>query len=166
VGPVRATFDARFELHDVVPRESYTIRANVKGGPAGFAKGEAHVRLSDDAEATWLHYTINASVGGKLAQVGSRLIDGTARKMAEDFFACFGREMSGEEVASREAAGAGEEAVEAGEESRSEDRSQSGDRSHGEDRHPAGARQYEGGGRWMIWVVAFVVLLLAILFAL
>ena len=76
---------------------SYTLTANVKGGAAGFGKGSARVALDEDGGSTLLRYTVNANVGGKLAQVGSRLIDAAARKMADDFFTAFGREISGEE---------------------------------------------------------------------
>lgn len=143
VGPVRATFNAELTLIDVVAPERYTIRADVKGGPAGFARGTAHVSLRDVDDGTLLAYRVDANVGGKLAQVGSRLIDGTARKMADDFFAAFHREMGG----------SGEEHAE----SRPEDRSH-------EDQ-AAGSGRYESGGRWMVWLAAFVALLLALLFA-
>jgi uncharacterized protein len=135
VGPVRATFTAELTLIDVVAPERYTIRADVKGGPAGFARGTAHVNLTESDDGTLLAYRVDANVGGKLAQVGSRLIDGTARKMADDFFAAFHREMGG----------SGDGASE----SRSEDRSHT----------------YESGGRWLVWLAAFVALLLALLFA-
>jgi hypothetical protein len=96
VGPVSATFQAELNLQNVEPPNGYTIQANVKGGAAGFGKGTAAVSLREDAGATLLAYQVKASVGGKLAQVGSRLIDGAARKMADDFFATFGEEISGE----------------------------------------------------------------------
>lgn len=95
IGPVSALFKAQISLQDVAPPDGYVIDANVKGGPAGFAKGQARVDLEADGTDTILRYTVKASVGGKLAQVGSRLIDGAARKMAEDFFLAFGREVSG-----------------------------------------------------------------------
>jgi len=96
-GPVSATFQAQLVLSDLQPPSSYTLTANVKGGAAGFGRGTAQVNLHDDNGATLLCYTINANVGGKLAQVGSRLIDAAARKMADDFFAEFRREISGEQ---------------------------------------------------------------------
>src|SRR5690606_39882302 len=89
IGPVSATFDADLALENIQPLQSYTIDGSVKGGAAGFARGAAHVKLTDEGPATLLQYTVDASIGGKLAQVGSRLIDGAARKMAEDFFARF-----------------------------------------------------------------------------
>ena len=97
IGPVSAVFTAQLLLSDVTAPERYTITANVKGGPAGFGKGTANVVLADgdDAGTTRLSYTVDASVGGKLAQVGSRLLDGAARKMADDFFSAFGTVVGG-----------------------------------------------------------------------
>jgi carbon monoxide dehydrogenase subunit G len=89
VGPVSATFHGRVALSDVVPLTSYTISGEGKGGAAGFAKGSAAVRLADEADGTLLSYDVKASVGGKLAQLGSRLIDGFAKKMADSFFQNF-----------------------------------------------------------------------------
>lgn len=89
VGPVSATFHGRVSLADVVPLTSYTIAGEGKGGAAGFAKGSAAVSLADDADGTLLTYDVKASVGGKLAQLGSRLIDGFAKKMADGFFDSF-----------------------------------------------------------------------------
>ncbi|MBF9034703.1 carbon monoxide dehydrogenase [Rhodobacterales bacterium HKCCE2091] len=87
VGPVKATFKGAVTLSDIVPEESYRISGEGKGGVAGFAKGAAVVRLSDTADGgTELAYEVEATVGGKLAQLGSRLIDGFARKMADEFF--------------------------------------------------------------------------------
>ena len=90
VGPVSATFNADLNLSDLNPPSSYTLNGSVKGGAAGFGKGAAHVSLVEDGSATILRYQVDANVGGKLAQVGSRLIDGAARKMADDFFRKFG----------------------------------------------------------------------------
>jgi carbon monoxide dehydrogenase subunit G len=94
VGPVRAKFNGRVTFSDLDPPESYTIAGEGKGGAAGFAKGSARVELESDGEVTILRYTVKADVGGKLAQVGSRLIDGTAKKMADDFFARFAEELA------------------------------------------------------------------------
>src|SRR6266446_4536354 len=80
VGPVRATFGGKVRLSDLDPPQSYTINGEGSGGVAGFAKGGAKVNLAEDGGATVLHYEVRAQVGGKLAQVGSRLIDGVARK--------------------------------------------------------------------------------------
>ena len=90
VGPVSATFTGEVKLTDLDPPKSYTLVADAKGGAAGFGKGTAKVSLADDGAATILRYEVEGSVGGKLAQVGQRLIDGAARKMADDFFAKFG----------------------------------------------------------------------------
>jgi carbon monoxide dehydrogenase subunit G len=90
IGPLSATFDADVKLADLDPPNGYTLLASVKGGAAGFGKGTAKVALADDGAATVLRYDVDGSVGGKLAQVGQRLIDGAARKMADDFFAKFG----------------------------------------------------------------------------
>ncbi|MDX2145827.1 MAG: carbon monoxide dehydrogenase subunit G [Rhodospirillaceae bacterium] len=91
IGPVKASFKGMVTLSDIDPPNGYTIRGEGKGGAAGFAKGGAKVRLSDaDAGATLLRYEVDASVGGKLAQIGARLIDSTAKKLADEFFAKFG----------------------------------------------------------------------------
>lgn len=90
VGPVKAKFGGRVTLSDLDPPNSYTITGEGQGGAAGFAKGGAKVQLADDpAGGTLLTYTASAQIGGKLAQIGSRLIDGTAKKMAGDFFSAF-----------------------------------------------------------------------------
>lgn len=89
VGPVSATFNGKVTLNDLNPPESYTIAGEGKGGAAGFARGGAEVRLAEDGPDTILRYTAKADVGGKLAQIGSRLIQGTAKKMADDFFGKF-----------------------------------------------------------------------------
>ena len=88
VGPVRAGFTADIALCDVVPLESYRLDVRVKGGVAGFANGTATVRLDelDGGRATLLHYVIEGAIGGKLAQLGSRLVAGAARKMTASFF--------------------------------------------------------------------------------
>lgn len=87
VGPVRATFSGHVMLTNVVPPESYVLVGEGKGGVAGFAKGEAAVTLvSAAAGMTMLHYRVTSSVGGKLAQLGARLIEGTAKGYADTFF--------------------------------------------------------------------------------
>jgi carbon monoxide dehydrogenase subunit G len=106
VGPVNAKFGGAVTLSDINPPESYTISGEGKGGAAGFAKGGAKVRLEDDGGATLLKYEVEAKVGGKMAQLGSRLINSTAKKMADDFFKSF---------AERAAGGAGGEAEKAAE---------------------------------------------------
>ena len=89
VGPVKATFKGTVSLSDIVPLESYTISGEGKGGAAGFAKGGARVKLSDVEGGTELSYEVEARVGGKLAQIGSRLVDGFAKKLADKFFSNF-----------------------------------------------------------------------------
>ena len=89
VGPVSAKFAGKVTLSDLDPPNGYTISGEGQGGVAGFAKGGAKVNLKDDSGGTLLSYAVQAQVGGKLAQIGSRLIDATARKMAEEFFARF-----------------------------------------------------------------------------
>ena len=89
VGPVRAKFTGSVTLSEIDPPNGYTISGEGSGGPAGFAKGGAKVLLSDDPTGTKLSYSVDATVGGKLAQIGSRLIDSTAKKMANDFFGRF-----------------------------------------------------------------------------
>jgi carbon monoxide dehydrogenase subunit G len=94
VGPVRATFSGKVTLSDLDPPQGYTISGEGSGGVAGFARGGAKVNLTEDGAATVLTYAVQAQVGGKLAQVGSRLIDGVARKMAGDFFGSFAAAMA------------------------------------------------------------------------
>ena len=89
VGPVKATFKGAVQLSEMVEPESLTITGEGKGGAAGFAKGGAKVRLEADGDQTILHYDVEAKVGGKLAQLGSRIIDGFAKKMADQFFENF-----------------------------------------------------------------------------
>ena len=96
VGPVNATFQVKISLEDIQAPNSYTLRGEVKGG-AGVAKGEAKIALAvvDGKAATDLTYAVTASVGGKLAQVGSRLVDSAARKMSDEFFAAFEQQLKG-----------------------------------------------------------------------
>lgn len=89
VGPVKATFNGEVALSNLNPPESYTISGEGKGGVAGFAKGGADVHLAEEGGETTLSYAVNAQVGGKLAQLGSRLIDSTAKKLADQFFKTF-----------------------------------------------------------------------------
>ena len=99
IGPVSAKFAGKITLSDIVPPESYTIAFDGSGGVAGFGKGHAQVRLVPlppdgvGQESCELHYTVHATVGGKIAQLGQRLIDGAAKGMAEDFFKRFDEEM-------------------------------------------------------------------------
>lgn len=95
VGPVSAKFKGKVTLADVDAPNAYTLIFEGQGGVAGFAKGRANVRLSPEGEATRLQYTAKAIIGGKLAQVGSRLVDGVAKKLAENFFTKFNEHVSG-----------------------------------------------------------------------
>jgi len=95
VGPVKATFKGAVRLENVNAPESYTIAGEGKGGVAGFAKGSADVSLVEVEEGTELSYKVDAQVGGKLAQLGSRIIGGFARKMADQFFERFQEEVEG-----------------------------------------------------------------------
>jgi len=95
VGPVSARFGGKVTLSDLDPPNGYKISGEGTGGPAGFAKGGATVKLADDGDGTKLSYVVEANVGGKLAQIGSRLIDATARQMAENFFAKFAEIVGG-----------------------------------------------------------------------
>ncbi len=97
VGPVTAKFTGKVQLSDVDAPNGYTISGEGQGGVAGFAKGGAKVQLADDGAGTLLTYEANGTVGGKLAQIGSRLIDSTARKMADDFFDKFAEAVGGAE---------------------------------------------------------------------
>lgn len=98
IGPVKATFNGEVALTNIKAPESYTISGEGKGGPAGFARGGADVHLAEDGSDTILTYEANAKVGGKLAQLGSRLIDSTAKKLADQFFDCFAAKASGIEA--------------------------------------------------------------------
>ena len=89
IGPVAAKFTGKITLSDVNPPHSYTISFEGQGGPAGFGKGNAKVLLSPHGTGNTLSYEVHASVGGKVAQMGQRLIDGVAKSMAEDFFKRF-----------------------------------------------------------------------------
>ena len=97
VGPVKATFGGKVTLSDLDPPNGYRITGEGSGGVAGFAKGGAAIRLEAAGEnETILHYEVNSQIGGKLAQLGGRLIDSTAKKLAGEFFAKFGAVVSAE----------------------------------------------------------------------
>jgi carbon monoxide dehydrogenase subunit G len=95
IGPVSASFSGKVTLSDIDPPNGYKISGEGQGGVAGFAKGGAVVTLRDDGGATVLDYNVDAQVGGKIAQVGARLIDGTARKLADEFFGKFAATIGG-----------------------------------------------------------------------
>jgi carbon monoxide dehydrogenase subunit G len=95
IGPVKARFGGKVTLTDIVPPKSYKISGEGQGGAAGFAKGGAEVDLEPgDAGGTLMRYKVNAQIGGKMAQIGARLIDGTARKLADQFFDNFVKAVS------------------------------------------------------------------------
>ena len=93
IGPVSAKFTGKITLSDIHPPNSYKISFEGQGGPAGFGKGDSAVTLTPNDAGCELAYTVHASVGGKIAQLGQRLIDGAAKAMAEDFFKRFDNEM-------------------------------------------------------------------------
>lgn len=99
VGPVKATFGGKVSLENLDPPNAYRIVGEGSGGVAGFAKGGAAVRLEEDGpDATILHYEVDAQIGGKLAQLGSRLIDSTAKRLAGEFFTKFGEIVAPTEI--------------------------------------------------------------------
>ena len=100
VGPVKATFGGKVTLSDLDPPNSYRITGEGSGGVAGFAKGGAFVRLEAESDdVTLLHYDVDAQIGGKLAQLGGRLIDSTSKKLAGEFFTAFGALLGGDAAA-------------------------------------------------------------------
>ncbi len=100
IGPVKASFTGKVTLSDIDPPHGYTLSGEGQGGAAGFAKGSAKVKLTEqDPETTLLAYTVSAQVGGKLAQIGSRLVDGAAKKIADDFFVRFAAGLAEQEGA-------------------------------------------------------------------
>jgi carbon monoxide dehydrogenase subunit G len=136
IGPVSATFKADLALSEVVPPESYTLTVNAKGGAAGFGKGVAKVALDEVDGETLLRYSVDGSIGGKLAQVGSRLVDIATRKMADDFFAKFGAAVATPVAAETEVAD--------------------------ERRKP----RFEATGQRVIWLMVFAALIVALILAL
>ena len=95
IGPISARFTGKVQLTDLDPPNSYRISGEGQGGVAGFAKGGANVHLSDDGAFTVLKYDVKAQVGGKIAQLGARLIDATSKQMADMFFDRFSAEVAG-----------------------------------------------------------------------
>jgi len=111
VGPVKAKFSGKLLLSELNPPNSYSLSFEGSGGAAGFGKGSAQVSLKPEGNGTRLSYSAKASVGGKLAQVGSRLIDGVAKKMADDFFTAFNEKLAGPASKQAEAAPAGKRRI-------------------------------------------------------
>ena len=95
IGPVKAKFKGAVTLKDIKAPESYRIEGQGEGGIAGFAKGGANVKLAEDGDATILTYEANAQVGGKIAQLGSRLLNSSAKKTADQFFKAFTKKVGG-----------------------------------------------------------------------
>jgi len=98
IGPVGASFKGKVQLSEIDPPNGYKISGEGEGGVAGFANGGAKVYLADTPEGTILRYDVTANVGGRIAQLGSRLIDGVAKKMADQFFASFAAAVGGHRV--------------------------------------------------------------------
>lgn len=99
VGPVKAKFNGEVHLENIDAPNGYTLVGEGKGGAAGFAKGQADVRLEDEGDTTKLSYTVKANVGGQLARIGGRLIDATAKKLSDEFFTNFRAQVEGVEEA-------------------------------------------------------------------
>jgi len=150
VGPVKASFAGKVTLADLDPPNGYTISGEGKGGVAGFAKGGAKVRLTDDGPGTKLDYTVDASVGGKLAQIGSRLIEGSVNQTAEQFFARFGELVSAGQATAAAATAETASATEAAASVAS---------------GAASAKAKPGGSKWM-WIAVAVVIAAAVIVAL
>jgi uncharacterized protein len=108
IGPVKATFKANIEMADLDPPQHCILKGEGQGGVAGFARGEADVRLAAEGTGTSLSYTAKATIGGKLAQIGQRLIDGAAKQIADDFFTRFSAAVAAGSQAPVAAADAGE----------------------------------------------------------
>ncbi len=153
VGPVSATFSGKVTLSDINPPAGYKISGEGQGGVAGFAKGGAEVTLDEDGSETVLKYTATAQVGGKLAQIGSRLIDSTAKKMANEFFTNFV-----EQIGTGDASGSDDATASAG--------SQASTEPTPEAPAPAAAEPAQSGGIspaiWIGGLIAVVVVLLLV----
>ena len=137
---MKAKFKGNVTLSDLDPPNGYTIAGEGKAGPAGFGKGEAKVKLAEDGDATLMTYSVKATVGGKLAQLGSRLIDGVARKMAGDFFAVFNEIVSAQQVDTAPPQGLAEAAA------------------------PTPVAQPPKGASPWVWIVGVVVLILLVIY--
>ncbi len=144
VGPVKAKFKGNVTLSDLDPPNGYTISGEGKAGPAGFGKGEAKVSLAEDGDATLMTYKVKATVGGKLAQLGSRLIDGVARKMAGDFFTVFNEIVSAQQAGAAPLPGAIEPAAEAA--------------------APTPVAQPPKGANPWVWIAGVVILILLVIY--
>ena len=153
VGPVKARFKGRMQLTDIDAPNTYTIVFEGQGGAAGFAKGNAQVTLEADGDAaTKLSYTAHAQVGGKLAQIGSRLVDGAARKIAGEFFRRFSAQFSGDNSGDQAAGGAGSADTNAEAASASAAaQAESNEAADGE----SGGEAKQGKKSWTAWISKF-----------
>ncbi|NUY34960.1 carbon monoxide dehydrogenase subunit G [Paraburkholderia sp. JPY303] len=153
VGPVKARFKGRMQLTDIDAPHAYTIVFEGQGGAAGFAKGNTQVTLEADGDAaTKLSYTANAQVGGKLAQIGSRLVDGAARKIAGEFFKRLSAQLSGENSAEEAADGDASVDTEAEAASASaSEQTESNEAADGE----SGGEAKKGKKSWTAWISKF-----------
>lgn len=102
IGPVRARFVGHVRMEDIRPNEGCVLRFQGSGGAAGMAKGHSNVELTDEVGGTRLRYTVQAAIGGKLGQVGGRMIDAASKQMADQFFTAFNEQMVGVPVAAEE----------------------------------------------------------------
>ena len=151
IGPVNARFKGKLKLSDIVAPSSYRIAFEGQGGAAGFGKGNADVRLEPaEGGATLLSYVAEAQVGGKIAQIGSRLVDAAAAKIAEDFFTAFEARLAADTAAAVDAA-EGADASAAGEAQRPPTASHT-------DAAPAGTGSSPGSGKVLWWVIAAAVI--------
>jgi uncharacterized protein len=149
VGPVKARFTGEVTLSDLDAPNSYKISGEGKGGAAGFAKGGAEVKLTDaEGGGTTLSYVVDAQVGGKLAQIGSRLIDSTAKKMAGEFFKTFG------EIVEAGANGTSNEAEVSGDHNNSS--TTKGETTMSADKHVE--ENIYPGTHWSVWVIGLMAL--------
>jgi uncharacterized protein len=156
VGPVKARFTGEVTLSELDPPNGYKISGEGKGGAAGFAKGGAEVKLTDvESGGTTLSYVVDAQVGGKLAQIGSRLIDSTAKKMAGQFFEKFGEIV---EAGAEGKADAGEVT-----ETSTQSSTQHGDSTMSADKHVE--ENVYPGTHWSVWVIGAVALIALVHFA-
>lgn len=112
IGPVSAKFSGKVELSDIQPPKSYSLKFEAQGGVAGHGKGISHVELIENAEGVELRYTVESQVGGKLAQLGQRLIDGAAKSMADDFFKRFEKALAEQSTASEQMGASSEQTSE------------------------------------------------------
>jgi carbon monoxide dehydrogenase subunit G len=152
VGPVKARFKGRMQLTDIDAPNTYTIVFEGQGGAAGFAKGNAQVILEADGDAaTKLSYSAHAQVGGKLAQIGSRLVDGAARKIAGEFFRRFSAQFSGENSGDQAADDAASDSSAEASSASAATQAESNEAADGE----SGGETKQGKKSWTAWISKF-----------